>query len=241
MLTTNRTINRPTAPNWDAVERSFETGTRLKFDDLYQEALARILYEFPTELYAIDKIKHDLMISIEKGEYKAIDDILDGILWAKTTGYRRILPWAYLALMTEASSGSNNTNPLCDAKLKRLVKHGQKLPPEDRILIRRAYTRIMALQPDSTFQWFYSSQADKYQHCQTSDGCKKARVALCEKLMGRFAPIDQWSESWDSGMCVSCISIAKRLHEEGRWRLWSALPRTFDLPDWPVLVAEPGN
>lgn len=236
---TNKVTNRKDAPGWDEVVKKYQEGRTLKIDADRREATARIIYEWPSELYAADKIEHNTMIRGKPGEPEF--DIIQAIVWAKARPYRRILPWAYLQMMELADSELPDSE-LSDTDLKEFLDAQELLPTEEKNFIRRAYSKIMSLQHDTTYQWLHPPYANKYQDCQTPGICTHAMAELAAELMGRFGPIKEWDEDEDWGLsptvCGNCLSTAKLSHEDGRWRFWAALPRVFDLPDWHALIAE---
>ena len=109
-----------------------------------RESAARVIYEYPSELYAFDAIRHDHLI---KRGTRTKAELVQVIVWAKQNSrFRRILPWAYLALMLdeEAKSSARKVK-------KSLVK--VPLPEDDKQLILEAYHVILITQCKTTYLW----------------------------------------------------------------------------------------
>jgi hypothetical protein len=46
-----------------------------------------------------------------------------------------------------------------------------------------------------------------------------------------------WDTNWEDDYCADCILASKRLHTQGRQRIWARLPSVFELGSWEDLMS----
>lgn len=221
--------------SFSVVAAMLRLGHKYGFDGLCSEAKRRLLGDFPSKLEDMWKgwkyINADC--DGDSGCYSGLAFDVAKIL--QETGFLAPLPCVLYVL--------------CDGQIdvaQTDILHGAKrrdgttafIPPEYQDICIAACFSLLHAQTDYTLAWLDNAGAPS---CISPRQCQSSR---CEIKINIWSPIplivglDDWDDSWELGLCVACIALAKACHEEGRREIWDRLPSFFGLPPWEELEKE---
>ncbi|KAF7973181.1 hypothetical protein HWV62_15877 [Athelia sp. TMB] len=195
-------------------------GNKYQIDDILNNALRRIYYEFPDTLQDYDDTEDWSTI-----ECSATVNI-DVVNLAREQNLLSVLP---IALYCHHNSGFISRMDInCTSGLSSI---------DERALLK-ASLPLLHLQAKTSFSWLTNGGSS---NCLTPDYCSKSRNhVLCSSFF--FDPewrgLNRWDDEWEDGMCGACIADAQGTYAAGRQQLWDQLPVLLGLPDWDELRKE---
>lgn len=191
--------------------------------------MKRLTYEFPSTLAAHDIMEDWAMISCDPAVF------FDVIALARSHNVLHMLPMAYYGCCTlfdlpnilrgeHRRDGSLATISLSDSNICILGRE-----------------ELIKQQAEETFAWMHTCDTSKSLefYCRSVKSCAAARKdLLCRCFLPKptIFGLQEWREEWEEGMCKSCVVLSKKLHDEGRERMWDNLPSIFGLLGWPELL-----
>jgi hypothetical protein len=197
-------------------------GTKYQIASVREEAVQRLIYEFPTTLAALDstvdysRIKDPKSVTVE---------FIGAIELAHQYDVPQILPWAFYGCCYYLT-------------FKQICQPGSPQQPslsrEDVQTCMVGWQKLIEHQSRDTFAWLSAACSS-----EKSEVCNATR----KKLRRHFAPVaackalDPWGP-WQQGLCLQCAADVKVSHESGRKKIWDKLPSFFGLPSWTQLLKE---
>jgi len=169
--------------------------------------MKRLTYEFPSTLAAHDIMEDWAMISCDPAVF------FDVIALARSHNVLHMLPMAYYGCCT-----------LFD--LPNILR-GEHRRDGSLATISLSDSNICDTSKSLEF------------YCRSVKSCAAARKdLLCRCFLPKptIFGLQEWREEWEEGMCKSCVVLSKKLHDEGRERMWDNLPSIFGLLGWPELL-----
>ncbi|GLB45507.1 putative protein with domain of unknown function (DUF4646) [Lyophyllum shimeji] len=194
-----------------------------------KEAVSRVEFEFPSSRTAFFESSNWTMINIDEDF-----EILELLLVARECKLYRALPGVYLKLARmfnfEKLLGGF---PRRDGSLL-------KLPQEEKLLWMVGLSRLREATMEHTFQWlkhipYGGCVGGRGQACSTTAKLIYFSVFVDKRPDDLTPGFMGWPDKSAKDMCQPCRVAAKREHEEGRDKLWEALPSFFDLQAWSDL------
>jgi hypothetical protein len=205
----------------EATSAIFRLGKKYGIDHLRDEAQRRLAAKLPTSLHSYDTLRHGERINTPRGF------TVECINLARNEGLLRFLPYCFIRLNRYSISTIFNGFRLSNGKLLTLSLSDQHIYVVGLTLFRAAMVEEM-------FGWLVNSS------CQCSS-CSDARLKHAIMLLKpdlnlNQHPMTKWKESWEDGLCKSCIATAKVSYEVGRKIVWEKLPSFFGLPQWKDML-----
>ncbi|KAF9527333.1 hypothetical protein CPB83DRAFT_401511 [Crepidotus variabilis] len=104
--------------------------------------------------------------------------------------------------------------------------------------------KILREAPTVVFSWCQQS-TPLPQFCVSQALCRAARNAVVQEIWNRncddletyLNPVDSWQVG-NYKLCNVCLHHARNKHNEGRRKMWDALPTYFGLPPWDELLEQ---
>ncbi|KAF7977014.1 hypothetical protein HWV62_4956 [Athelia sp. TMB] len=214
----HNTIRKPLAI--EIIVAFVRMGNKYQIDDILNNALRRLYYEFPDTLKDYDDTEDWSTI-----ECSATINI-DVVNLAREQNLLSVLP---IALYCHHNSGFISRMDInCTSGLSSI---------DERALLK-ASLPLLHLQAKTSFSWLTNGGSSD---CLTPDYCSKSRNhVLCSSFF--FDPewrgLNRWDDEWEDGMCGACIADAQKTFAAGRQQLWDQLPVLLGLPDWDELRKE---
>ncbi|KAJ7151984.1 hypothetical protein C8R46DRAFT_1357602 [Mycena filopes] len=211
---------------FDVVSAHLRLGRKYAMKPLYDSALARIAFSFPTTLEEFlnsDK-NESILFKDALGISRSLGIVVNTVVIVRELDLLHLLPAAFWLLSTTPERLAEDDAGLLLASDKR--------------------TFLLAAQPlrvayaDYLFGWLDESVVSS-PDCSMPQTCRTAKTRYSLKLWrppGLRLRIS-WQPSAEKGLCSSCITVAKKHHRDGQKRLWKELPSFFGLPPWEELLA----
>lgn len=204
-------------------------GKKYNFAKLHEDALQRLIYEFPSTLEQRDANMPTAMI-----ELTSTGDYFDIISLAREHNILSILPCAFFLCI------------IPEEDFLKTILHGYtredgstaKLCQDDQHKCLLGWQKIVKTQALTTYSWL--DNATLYDGCSSSARCTPARKKLLLLERGTLpycdAVFQPWKSSWGKSLCNFCGVAARSSHANGRKAAWNLLPSAFDLPSWEDLL-----
>jgi hypothetical protein len=219
----------------DVVALYLRLGTKYDMAKFRKKAVELLAYEFPATLEEFDMIDH--YSKIEECSSPA-EELFIVIELAHKHNLPRVLPWAYTAVCQN----------LFEEIFESIGSAQLSLSPKDQQKCVFGWRALIRMQRRTTFAWLTASNKT-YSPCRR-EFCRDGRQDILmdnfypsEDPSGRLQPshsecipLEEWNQKWEDRMCEHCIKVAKGLHQDGRQKMWDALPSIFGLPEWAELT-----
>ncbi|KAJ6456125.1 hypothetical protein C8R45DRAFT_1034982 [Mycena sanguinolenta] len=204
-------------------------GRKYKFKDLFESAVARLTFEFPTTLAEYDALPVGLT-TIQS--YSGVT--FDIIAFASRNHISSVLPYAYCYVTEDSTPGE-----LFDGT-EREDGTRASLPPVDlrRCLVGRERLLVKQFEPGYTFGWarkwlFYDCVRVAQWHALREDIVKTYLYDVAGGTGSTMAALAGDEDERD--FCDSCTPHIHDCMAAGRKKIWEELPGIFDLPPWSEL------
>jgi hypothetical protein len=214
-----------------AITVFLQLGSKYAIDQMRDEAIQRLSYEFPSRLQDFDELGDQLLLIEElPGLY------YDVIKLARNHNIPSILPLALYFCVA------------CEDFQPELILRGilredgtlATLSSDDQQACLTGYYNLIRAQAAETFTWLEPNQnAALFRQCYTPKTCARTRAKLLQGLWHpwpRCIALGSWDDEWGNDMCKICTSQAITHHNIGRKKIWEKLPSLFGLPIWDELT-----
>jgi len=211
-------------------------GRKYGIDHLREEALARLLADFPSTLRGYDDCQgigwpRAIEMDLEKGAHITVVNL------ARENDVRSILPFA-LYFCCRYSHYRPNSSFHFEGYQSSDEGSLESLCVEDIKACSVAQRTLLRLQATKTFSWLNDLTPGD---CATWLRCATAKKEFFFDQFypsPPFMPFRSWKDSWEIEMCSECLADAHRRHDQGRTTVWDKLPSIFGLPAWDELLKE---
>jgi hypothetical protein len=220
----DRTFYKEEQKPFTLVSAMLRLGKKYEFDQLRDDAVARLERSFPSNLADFQN---------REGRAQIIDYpgfVYDAVNLARETELLSILPAAlYCASALPTSLAEIHKNiiyGLPGADGKRVY-----LSTADKALCILATSTLLAKQWSGSYRWLINAKVE-FPHPRCAVGCDTIRDnVLGESMLFAigFFPLKEGI------LCAQCTTIALNKLRDGEAKLWDLLPTLFDLPSWEDL------
>ncbi|KAF7370305.1 BTB domain-containing protein [Mycena sanguinolenta] len=202
-------------------------GRKYEFKDLFDSAMARFAFEFPTTLEEYDTMPAG-MTTIQS--YAGVT--FDVITLFSENHIFSTLPFAYFCVLQTFDSGEVFDGiERADGTLASLSQVDLR-----RCLVGRGKLLFKQFQPGYTLGWALKWV---FSDCARPSRCRVSRedvvTTYLDDVLGALVlpvNIDH------SGFCAACTRHIEECMAAGRKKMWEELPGIFDLPPWNELKNE---
>lgn len=228
-------LRRDTArdlPKFSMIAAYLRLGKKYDIPQLRKEALQVLRSEYPSTLEVFDKKTNPIDYDVFWHHLQVID-------LAHETGTRDILPAAFFMFCQRHSPAE------LVEKLYAAASHSI-LSSQEHLTFLSGCNRLASYLAEETYSWASDSFVGGSQ-C-TGRNCRtKAKCAFFHNTIEKNRLYDAlipwrdivWFSPEDENpdpMCQVCMETARKIHAEGRKRVWQKLPSAFGLSDWADLL-----
>lgn len=204
-------------------------GHRYAFLRFRDDAVSRLEYEFPP----------DLASYLERKSYTRIEpeesiEQLDILILALELKLHRVLPSLYLDIIGRGKYDLKQIFEGVPRKDGSLIQLSQ----EAKYTWALGSSRLQEASMKYTLHWLTRVP---YKSCTAKNRCFGTAQSIHFMLFAKASydavvpGLVDWNASWTERFCDCCRPVARRAHEEGRFKFWEALPSFFGLSPWSNL------
>lgn len=111
-----------------------------------------------------------------------------------------------------------------------------KLTQEQRLTFALGFAQLRDAMSRLTYRWLnllpFPNCTSPARVCAGAGARMNMKLTFPATIYDAPDGLEDWSATWEEGLCKSCVTQAKAVHMNGRQEFWNALPGIFGLGSW---------